>query len=254
MWQGILELNATCRSLLSNDLGAIGGLLFDFGSGGCSALPLEDDQTARKLWEADLHQVREQSAKEAWVFAVERETDRTHTEIQGWLRDLGHSLGYDVWIAANDRSRPWQDGKLGDDCLSVLSGVTTETQAAQSVRLIDVLWLDRESHRIVAAFEVEHSTTIYSCIVRMLDIALGLEAQALEGLFLVVPDKQEADVPEQSRRVGIQQDCRSEESPVSILWSVGERSCGNRAFWAASEAYSGSIPLAEGVELMKYNS
>ncbi|MDE7549098.1 hypothetical protein PY793_14110, partial [Acetobacter fabarum] len=89
MRQGILKLNATYRSLLSNDLGAIGGLLFDLGSGRYSAPPLEDDETARKLWEADLHQVREQSAKEARVFAAERETDHTHTEIQGWLRDLG---------------------------------------------------------------------------------------------------------------------------------------------------------------------
>lgn len=142
MRQGILKLNATYRSLLSNDLGAIGGLLFDLGSGCYSAPPLEDDETARELWEADLHQVREQSAKEARILAAERETDHTHTEIQGWLRDLGHSLGYEVWIAANDRNRPWQDGKLGDGCLPVLPGFTTETQAAESVRLIDVLWLD----------------------------------------------------------------------------------------------------------------
>ncbi|MCP1243948.1 type II restriction endonuclease, partial [Acetobacter lambici] len=200
MRQGILKLNATYRSLLSNDLGAIGGLLFDLGSGRYTAPPLEDNETARKLWEADLHQVREQSAKEARILAAERETDHTHTEIQGWLRDLGHSLGYDVWIAANDHSRPWQDGKLGDGCLSVLPGFTTETQGAESVRLIDVLWLDRDSHRIVAAFEVEHSTTIYSGIVRMLDLALGSEAQALEGLFLVAPDKREADVREQLKR------------------------------------------------------
>ncbi|GBQ33957.1 type II restriction endonuclease [Gluconacetobacter azotocaptans] len=200
MRQGILKLNATYRSLLSNDLGAIGGLLFDLGSGRYTAPPLKDDETARKLWEADLHQVREQSAKETRILASERETDHTHTEIQGWLRDLGLSLGYDVWIAANDRSRPWQDGKLGDGCLSVLPGFTTETQGAESVRLIDVLWLDRDSYGIVAAFEVEHSTTIYSGIVRMLDLALGSEAQALEGLFLVAPDKREADVREQLRR------------------------------------------------------
>ncbi|KXV19683.1 type II restriction endonuclease, partial [Acetobacter malorum] len=48
-----------------------------------------------------------------------------------------------------------------------------------------------------AAFEVEHSTTIYSGIVRMLDLARGSEAQALEGLLLVAPDKREADVREQ---------------------------------------------------------
>ncbi|MFT8854733.1 MAG: hypothetical protein ABF939_01490, partial [Acetobacter orientalis] len=51
-----------------------------------------------------------------------------------------------------------------------------------------------------SSFEVEHSTTLYSGIVRMLDLALGSEAQALEGLFLVAPDKREADVREQLRR------------------------------------------------------
>lgn len=130
MRQGILKLNATYRSLLSNDLGSIGGLLFDLGSGRYTAPPVEDDETARKLWETDLHQVREQSAKEARVLAAERETDHTHTEIQGWLRDLGLSLGYDVWIAANDRSRSWRDGEPGDGCLSVVSGFITHTQGA----------------------------------------------------------------------------------------------------------------------------
>lgn len=121
-----------------------------------------------------------------------------YRDSQGWLRDLGLSLSYDVWIAANDRNRQWQDGKLRDGCLSVLPGFTTETQGAESVYLINVLWLDRESHRIVAAFEVEHLTTIYSGIVRMLDLALGSEAQG--GLFLVASDKWEADVREQLRR------------------------------------------------------
>jgi type II restriction enzyme len=97
-------------------------------------------------------------------------------------------------LNATYRSRLSND--LGG-CLSVLPGFTTETQGAESVRLIDVLWLDRESHRVVAAFEVEHSTTIYSGIVRMLDLARGSEAQALEGLLLVAPDKREADVREQ---------------------------------------------------------
>ncbi|WP_242010300.1 hypothetical protein [Acetobacter conturbans] len=110
------------------------------------------------------------------------------------------SLRYDVWIAANDRGRNWQDGKLGDGCLTTLPNFTGTTQGAESVRLIDVLWLDKDTRRIVAAFEVEHSTTIYSGIVRMLDLALGVEAHALEGLFLVAPDKRGTEVREQIRR------------------------------------------------------
>ncbi|MBI2752868.1 MAG: hypothetical protein HYX46_05055 [Betaproteobacteria bacterium] len=36
-----------------------------------------------------------------------RECDRTHTEVQAWLRDLGRALGFSVHVAANDRGRPW---------------------------------------------------------------------------------------------------------------------------------------------------
>jgi hypothetical protein len=64
------------------------------------------------------------------------------------------------------------------------------------VRLIDVLWLDRSTGHIVAAYEVEHSTSIYSGIVRMLDLALGGQVHALEGLFLVA----QMDASPRSRR------------------------------------------------------
>lgn len=66
--------------------------------------------------------------------------------------------------------------------------------------LIDVLWLDPIAGRVVAAYEVEHSTSIYSGIVRMLDLALGGDAHALEGLFLVAPDSREDEVRAQLAR------------------------------------------------------
>jgi type II restriction enzyme len=62
-----------------------------------------------------------------------------------------------------------------------------------------VLWIDRNGH-VAAAFEVEHSTTIYSGIVRLLDLALGAPAQATRGLYLVAPDERAADVRAQVRR------------------------------------------------------
>lgn len=200
MRKGILDLNERCRSWLSNDLGAIGGLLFDVGSGRYPAPPLGDDIAAREAWARDLHAVRQQSAAEVRRLQAERENDHTHTQIQGWLRDLGLALGHEVWIAANDRGRSWAGGRLGDGCLSELPGFPLGTPGAAAVRLIDVLWLNRDGCSIVAAFEVEHSTSIYSGIVRMLDLALGREAHALEGLFLVAPDKREADVRDQLRR------------------------------------------------------
>jgi len=65
--------------------------------------------------------------------------------------------------------------------------------------LIDVLWLEPEGH-IRAAFEVEHTTSIYSGIVRMLDLALSGEPGIARGLYLVAPDSREDEVRAQLRR------------------------------------------------------
>ncbi|MFP5516438.1 MAG: type II restriction endonuclease [Alphaproteobacteria bacterium] len=200
MRQGILALNAEYRDLLSNDLGAVGGLLFDVGSGRYAAPPRADDAAARAAWESDLAKVRDESAQAAKARAAEREGDRTHTEIQGWLRDLGKALGYAVWIASNDRGRACGGGKLGDGCLEALPDTVASAPGADAVRLIDVLWLDPAPGRVVAAFEVEHSTSIYSGIVRMLDLALGGDAHALEGMFLVAPNGREEEVRTQLAR------------------------------------------------------
>jgi type II restriction enzyme len=59
------------------------------------------------------------------------------------------------------------------------------------VRLIDVLWLDAATGQVAAAFEVEHTTSIYSGIVRLLDLALGSPAASGMRLFLVAPDDRE---------------------------------------------------------------
>jgi type II restriction enzyme len=125
--------------------------------------------------------------------------DRTHTEIQAWLRDLGRALGFQVWIAQNDRGRSWAGGRLGDGCLERMSAELEGRPGADAVRLIDVLWLEGDA-KIVAAFEVEHTTSIYSGIVRMLDLALGGDATGLHSLYLVAPDKREADVRAQLAR------------------------------------------------------
>jgi len=200
MREGILKLNAQYRDLLSNDLGAIAGLLFDVGSGRYAAPPRADDAEARAAWEADLAKVREETAKAEKALAAVREGDRTHTEIQGWLRDLGRALGYDVWVASNDRNRTYTTGRLGDGCLDALPDAIGSGPASDAIGLIDVLWLERERGLVAGAFEVEHTTSIYSGIVRLLDLALGHASQPTRGLFLVAPDNREEEVRAQLRR------------------------------------------------------
>lgn len=200
MRAGILRINEEHRSLLSNDLGAVAGLLFDIGIGRYAAPPREDDAAATAAWQADLARVRDDSAATRKTIREAQESDRTHTDVQGWLRDLGLALGFGVWVAANDRGRSFGQGRLGDGCVDELPGGVSTSGDLDAVRLIDVLWLDRRGDRIAAAFEVEHTTSIYSGIVRLLDLALGIPDPFVRGLFLVAPDDREEDVRAQIRR------------------------------------------------------
>jgi len=200
MRSGIVATNSRYRDLLSNDLGAIAGLLFDLGSGRYAAPPRADDEVARAAWEADLARVREEGAKAEKRLAAQRDGDRTHAEVQGWLRDLGSGLGFRVWVAANDRGRAYTGGRLGEGCLEALPEALAGGPGGDAVRLIDVLWLHSGTGRVAAAFEVEHTTSIYSGIIRLLDLALGAAAESARGLFLVAPDDREEEVRAQLAR------------------------------------------------------
>ncbi len=196
MRAGVLRLNAQYRDVLSNDLGAIGGLLFDVGSGRYPAPPVDGDPAHEAAWLADLAKVRDAALSKAQV--ARDAGDRTHTEVQLWLRELGRALGYDVHVAVNDRSRECNGGRLGDGCLGELPARLRLAPGADAVRLIDVLWIKGDD--VVAAFEVEHSTSIYSGIVRLLDLSLGAPSTVARDLFIVAPDDREPEVQAQVRR------------------------------------------------------
>lgn len=197
MRKGIIALNAQHRGLLSNDLGAVAGLMFDVGRERYPVPSLDGNADSVARWHDDLAQVKLEGTNAAKAAAAERENDMTHTEVQSWLRDLGIALGYNVWVASNDQSRSCNGGKLGDGCLV---GLPPILKNSDTVHLIDIIWIDKITDQAKAAFEVEHSTSIYSGILRMLDLALGENTMPPEGLFLVAPDGREEDVRAQLAR------------------------------------------------------
>lgn len=196
MRERVLRFNREQQRLFSNDLGAVAGFLFDVGSGRYPLPPTEHDTAAEEAWRLDLARVREASARERKALEASRHGDLTHVRIQGWLRDLGRALGFDVWVAQNDRARPLDGGVLADGCLAALPEPLARVD---SVPLIDVIWLDRAAGCVAAAFEVEHTTSIYSGIVRMLDLAAS-SGGAIRGLYLVAPDAREDEVRRQVSR------------------------------------------------------
>lgn len=198
MRSGAIALNIQYRGLLSNDLGALAGFLFDIGSGRLQLPPLAMNADSRAHWESELARIREDAAALRQRTA-QAEEEHSHTQVQGWLRDLGRSLGFEVWVASNDRSREYEGGRLADGCLDALPAELESSTAVDTIRLIDILWLD-SAGRVAAAFEVEHSTSIYSGIVRMLDLAFGASDGLAGRYFLVAPDRREEDARAQLAR------------------------------------------------------
>jgi hypothetical protein len=94
---------------------------------------------------------------------------RTHTEIQAKLRDIGLFEGYDVWVA--DRGTSWNDQALGVGCLRDLPVVAAE-QTRRVMRNIDVIWFRKGAGHPVRFFEIEHSTSVYSGLLRFNDVII----------------------------------------------------------------------------------
>lgn len=104
---------------------------------------------------------------------------RTHTEIEGKLRDIGLHEGYDVWVA--DRGVEWEGRPLGDGCLDRIPVVAPE-RTQTIMRNIDVIWFRRGTGHPVRFFEVEHSTSVYSGLLRFNDVMIDFP---IERAFIV---------------------------------------------------------------------
>lgn len=121
-----------------------------------------------------------------------------HTEIQYSLLCLGIDMGLDVWVAMNDRSKRW-DGKVLGLLPHMVTKLPTQFNDAttRTIELIDVLWLKGNS--IVAAFEVECTTSVYSGLLRMSDL-LSLQPNLDINLYLVAPDDRRSKVQQEILR------------------------------------------------------
>ncbi|MCH7547038.1 MAG: hypothetical protein IID30_11625 [Planctomycetes bacterium] len=122
------------------------------------------------------------------VVPISEETSGlTHTEIQWRLLDLGSKMGLNVWAPKVDRGKTHNDTEIADtprllkDLPAQFDPVTNQTIAN-----IDVLWLS--GNAIVAAFEVEHTTSIYSGLLRMADL-ITMQPNLDIKLYLVAPDE-----------------------------------------------------------------
>ncbi len=131
---------------------------------------------------------------------TETETQYTtdHVMIQYRLLSLGAEMGLDVWVARNDRSKVYSGKTLGSLPRMVQELPAQFNDATQrTIELIDILWLKGNS--IIAAFEVESTTSIYSGLLRMSDL-LALQPNLNIKLYLVASDERHNKVKQEILR------------------------------------------------------
>jgi hypothetical protein len=154
-------------------------------------VPAADEEDIDVNFESPL---AEQGAKR---HSVETET-RKSNQVRAELATIGAKMGFRIWIPPGDRSTVSEltEHALHPMFLDALP-LNYDENTLDTIRQIDVLWLKGRS--MARAFEVEHTTAIYSGILRMADL-LALQPNMQIRLHIVAPAERRQKVLREIKR------------------------------------------------------
>lgn len=89
-----------------------------------------------------------------------------HDEMQWRLIRLGRLAKFDVWVPVHDQNRQYEGHRFKD---LVLPEFREGLDVPPTIKNIDVVW-KFGPYSIKSAFEIEHSTSVYSGILRLSDL------------------------------------------------------------------------------------
>lgn len=112
--------------------------------------------------------------------------------VQAQVARIGAEMGFRIWVPPQDRARV-------KECLQAEHHAAPldrlplnyDENTNRTIEQIDVIWLKKRS--LVRAFEVEHTTAIYSGLLRMADL-LALQPNMEIRLHIVAPDEKREKV------------------------------------------------------------
>jgi hypothetical protein len=139
------------------------------------------------------HRVRTPEGLVAVSVPTESDTDeevkpeaesRESIKIQALIAKIGASMGMRIWLPQSDRTAVSKEWTPDSETLLDSLPLNYDETTLRTIEQIDVLWLKRRS--IIRAFEVEHTTSIYSGILRMADL-LALQPNMDIRLHIVAP-------------------------------------------------------------------
>jgi len=135
---------------------------------------------------------------EIGIMGSETPTVRHSLQVQAALAEIGSIMGFRVWLPRNDRGRI--EDLVTEDLRRAFADrlpLNYDQATLETIEQIDVLWLKGRS--IVRAFEVEHTTAVYSGLLRMADL-LALQPNMDIKLHIVAPDERRDKVFREMQR------------------------------------------------------
>ena len=96
----------------------------------------------------------------------------SHSQVQTLIGSIGLSMGFEIWIPRNDRGK--LDWSLTEPFKCVTAIPHQFNPIENILSEIDILWIERGAGKLHALFEVEHSTPIYSGLLRFNDVHLTM--------------------------------------------------------------------------------
>lgn len=122
---------------------------------------------------------------------------RESIKTQSLLADIGTKMGMKIWIPRADKAAVLRECTASPVSLLDVLPLNYDETTLKTIEQIDVLWL--RGRAIMRAFEVEHTTSIYSGILRMADL-LALQPNMDIRLHLVAPLSRREKVMQELRR------------------------------------------------------
>ena len=137
-------------------------------------------------------------AAEALVEATVPSETRKSIQMQAKIAEMGAKMGFQVWVPRNDKERVLANVSDGmkPRFLENLP-LNYDDTTLRTIEQIDVIWLKGRS--MARAFEVEHTTAVYSGLLRMADL-LALQPNMDIRLHIVAADEKREKVLREIKR------------------------------------------------------
>lgn len=118
---------------------------------------------------------------------IVREREKEHTQIIGFLAEIGKKCGFQIWVGLREQTETFKEKPLSDLCDYQhlhLSDISPD-DINRYIKQIDLLWVAQK--QVACAFEVEYTTAITDAFMRCSAIPDSHKSKK----FIVIPEERE---------------------------------------------------------------